>query len=103
MRLFLSQAITDTPMHTFSACWIVYHNAVISGLPEKTVGQLQSLQDTAAHVLTRTRKRAHITPVLTLHQSLYWLPDSFRIDFKIILLVNKARTCLLDLFLAYEL
>src|SRR4029434_7435791 len=38
-------------------------------------------------VLTKTRRIAHITPVF---KSLHWLPVSFRIDFKIILLVYKS-------------
>lgn len=41
--------------------------------------QLQNIQNAAAQVLTKTRWRAHITPVL---KSLDW----FRIDFKIIVL-----------------
>ncbi|KAK0150881.1 hypothetical protein N1851_008003 [Merluccius polli] len=52
----------------------------------------------------RTRKRAHITPIL---KSLHWLPVCFRIDFKIILLVFKALnglgpSYLTDLLLSYE-
>ncbi|KAF7668554.1 hypothetical protein LDENG_00004970, partial [Lucifuga dentata] len=38
-------------------------------------------------LLTRTRRRAHISPIL---KSLHWLPVSFHIDFKILLLVFKA-------------
>ncbi len=55
-------------------------------------------------MLTRTRKRAHITPVL---KSLHWLPVCFRIDFKVLLLVYKALNGLAplylsDLLLSYE-
>ena len=38
-------------------------------------------------MLTKTRRRAHITPIL---KSLHWLPVSFRIDFKVLLLVFKS-------------
>ncbi|KAI3356306.1 hypothetical protein L3Q82_017205, partial [Scortum barcoo] len=38
-----------------------------------------------AEVLTKTRKRDHITPVLA---SLHWLPVKFRVDFKILLLLT---------------
>ena len=38
-------------------------------------------------VLTGTRKRDHISPVLA---SLHWLPVKFRIEFKILLLTYKA-------------
>ncbi len=40
-----------------------------------------------ARILTRTRKSEHITPVL---RSLHWLPVTFRIDFKVLLLVYKS-------------
>lgn len=43
--------------------------------------------DSAARRLTRTRSREHITPVLVY---LRWLPVSFRIDFKVLLIVYKA-------------
>ena len=38
-------------------------------------------------MLTKTRRRAHITPVL---KSLHWLPVCFRIDFKVLLMVFKC-------------
>ena len=46
---------------------------------------LQRAQNSAAHVLTRTIKQAHITPVLKL--SLHWMPVRQRINFKILMLV----------------
>ncbi len=39
------------------------------------------------HLFFRTRKSEHITPVL---RSLHWLPVTFRIDFKVLLLVYKS-------------
>jgi len=44
-------------------------------------------QNAAPRILSRTRKYEHITPVL---RSLHWLPVTFRIDFKVLLLVNKS-------------
>ncbi|KAF7650904.1 hypothetical protein LDENG_00119220, partial [Lucifuga dentata] len=38
-------------------------------------------------LLTRTKRREHITPVLA---SLHWLPVHFRIQFKILLITFKA-------------
>ncbi len=55
--------------------------------PKKTIRQLQLIQNAAARILTRTRKYEHITPVL---RSLHWFPVTFRIDFKVLLLVYKS-------------
>ncbi len=54
---------------------------------ETGVRQLQLIQNAAARILTRTRKFEHITPVL---RSLHLLPVTFRIDFKVLLLVYKS-------------
>jgi hypothetical protein len=55
--------------------------------PKKVIGQLQKIQNATAWVLTKTRRREHITPVL---RSLHWLPVSFRVHFKILPLVFKS-------------
>ncbi len=57
-----------------------YCNGPLTGLPK-------TIQNAAARILTRTRKSEHITPVL---RSLHWLPVTYRIDFKILLLVYKS-------------
>jgi len=62
-------------------------NALFAGLPKKTTERLQLIQNSAARLLTKTKRREHISPVLA---SLHWLPVTFRIDFKILLLTYKA-------------
>ena len=87
VKSFLSQADTERLMHCFISSRLDYCNALLSGLPKKEVSRLQIVQNAAARVLTGTRRRAHITPIL---KSLHWLPVSFRIDFKVLLLVFKS-------------
>ena len=52
------------------------------------INRLQLIQNSAARLLTKTKKKEHITPVL---YTLHWLPVSQRIDFKILLLVYKSK------------
>ena len=49
---------------------------------------MQRVQNTAARLVTCSSKYDHITPLL---QQLHWLPVSYRVVFKILLLVYKAR------------
>ena len=87
IRTFLSLDDATTLIHAFVFSRLDYCNALYSGLPKKSIDRLQLVQNAAARVLTKTKLREHITPVLA---SLHWLPVAFRIDFKVLLLVYKA-------------
>ena len=87
IRDYLSLDDAKTLIHAFVFSRLDYCNAILSGLPKKSTDRLQLVQNAAARVLTKTKMREHITPVLA---SLHWLPVTFRIDFKILLLVYKA-------------
>ena len=62
-------------------------NALLYGLPNCMLNKLQSIQNTAARIVTLTKKSEHITPILF---KLHWLPVKFRIIFKVLLLVYKG-------------
>ena len=92
------------------ACSIVstrrdYCNALLlAGVSEKNLHKLQLVRNTLAHVVTGTRRRDHITPVLA---ELHWLPVRARITFKIATHVSKIKltrqpSYLADLIMNYK-
>uniref|UniRef100_A0A3B1IP97 Reverse transcriptase domain-containing protein n=1 Tax=Astyanax mexicanus TaxID=7994 RepID=A0A3B1IP97_ASTMX len=87
IRDFLSKADLEKLIHAFISSRIDYCNGLLTGLPKKTIKQLQLIQNSAARVLTRSKRREHITPIL---KSLHWIPVCYRIDFKVLLLVYKC-------------
>ena len=72
-----------------------FGNATLYGVSEAILHRLQVLQNSAAQLITGTRRREHTSPVLF---SLHWLPVRQRIKFKILLLVFR---CLHQLAPAY--
>lgn len=76
--------VCEVFIHSFC---LDYCNALLSGLPKKTISNLQLLQHSAARVLSKTRKQANITTTL---KSLHWLRVCLQIDFKVPLLVFKC-------------
>ena len=82
---------------TTSACKIIVHSLVISrldfgnatlyGISDALLHRLQVLQNSAARLITGTRRREHISPVLF---ALHWLPIRQRIKFKLMVLVYRC-------------
>jgi hypothetical protein len=64
-----------------------YCNAFLYGLPASVIQRLQSIQNTAARVVTRRKKHDHITPTV---ETLHWLPIHYRVQYKVLLYVFKA-------------
>ena len=86
IRHLLPTKACEQLVHAFVFAKLDYGNALLYGLPKKTLHKLQLIQNSAARVVQRVPKREHITPVL---KSLHWLPIVARIDFKIALLTYK--------------
>ena len=83
IRKYLDQKTTETLVHSLVMSRIDSCNSLLFGLPESQINKLQRLQNSAARLVTRTRPRDPITPIL---RNLHWLPVHARIKFKILIL-----------------
>ena len=63
IRAYLSLDDAKTLIHAFVFSRLDYCNALFSGLPKKTTDRLQLVQNAAARMLTKTRKRTHYSGV----------------------------------------
>ncbi len=64
-----------------------YCNSVLAGLPDHLIKKIQSVQNSAARLVSHVKKHDHITPVL---KDLHWLPVRQRILFKVLVVTYKA-------------
>ena len=87
IRKYLNQPTTERLVHAFITSRLDSCNSLLFGLPSHQLDKLQRVQNTAARLVTRTKRSQHITPVL---EKLHWLPVRKRIIFKILCLTYKA-------------
>ena len=87
IRKYLSKEACKTLIHAFVSSRIDYGNSLFYGLRKSLISRLQHMQNTAARIVTQSRRYDHITPVL---YDLHWLPVCWRIKYKISLLTFKA-------------
>lgn len=87
IRKYLNKDCMEIIIHAFISSRLDYCNSLLHGIPKYLLQKLQHIQNTAARTLTLTKKSSHITPVLI---DLHWLPVTYRIQYKILLLVYKA-------------
>ena len=87
LRPYLRQSALEQLVHCFISSLLDCNNALLLGTTDSNLSKLQKVQNAAARIITGTRKREHITPVL---KRLHWLPVRQRIEFKILLLVFKC-------------
>ena len=76
-----------TLAHALVTSRLDYGNALLYGLPSTLLTRLQRIQNSAARLVTRTRKRDHVTPILN---SLHWLPVIYRSQYKILTYAYKS-------------
>ena len=87
IRDSLSLDAAKTLVNAFVGSRLDYCNSLLAGATGILLTKLQSIQNAAARLITRTRKFDSITPVL---RDLHWLPIRRRIEFKIATLVYKC-------------
>ena len=87
IRKYLSRDATEQIIHSFITSRLDNNNALLYGLPANQLYRLQKIQNTAARILTFSRKFCHITPIL---KELHWVPINQRIIFKLLLIVYKC-------------
>ena len=87
IRQYLDQPSTEKLIHPFVSSKLDYCNSLLYGLPDKEILKLQRVQNSAARLVTKTRRVDHITPIL---HKLHWLPVRKRCIFKILLITYKV-------------
>ncbi|KAI2645457.1 RNA-directed DNA polymerase from mobile element jockey [Labeo rohita] len=87
LRPTLTLRDAEKLVHAFVSSRLDYCNALLIGIPNKSIQKLQHVQNCAARILMRVRKYEHITPIL---QSLHWLHISARIEYKVSLLTHQC-------------
>jgi len=89
VRRLLTKDAAVNLVHAFVSSKLDHMNALLFGLPKYLLQKLQKIQNNGARIVSRTKRREHITPVL---KNLHWLPIDKRIEFKILLTTFKALT-----------
>ena len=87
LRPYINQKAANAVAVSLIQSRLDYCNSVLYGLPDTQLDRLQHVQNVAARIVTRTKKRDHITPVL---KELHWLPVHLRIQHKILSLTYSC-------------
>ena len=64
IQKYLSQEDCEKLIHAFVTSRLDSCNSMLHGLPEYSISKLQRIQNTAARLVSKTKKSDHITPVL---------------------------------------
>ena len=86
IRQFLTQDAAVSVANAFVSSQLDYCNSLFRSLSKFNLHRLQSIQNSAARIVTNSSKYTLITPVL---KKLHWFPVQFRSEFKLATLVYK--------------
>jgi exonuclease III len=87
IRKFLSQKDCETLVHSFISSRLDSCNALLFGISRANIMKLQKIQNAAARLILRKKKRESVKEAL---KDLHWLNIDQRLSYKILLLVFKC-------------
>jgi hypothetical protein len=96
IRPYISNDVCKTLVSAIVTSRFDSGNALSFGVNASLITKLQRIQNTAARLITRTKKCGHITPVL---MDLHWLPVCYITQYKLLLYVFKALNGLVPVYL----
>ena len=85
IRSYLSKDTTATLVHALITSKLDCYNGLLIGIPDTLKRRLQLIQINAARLITK--KSDDITPMLKM---LHWLPVSFRIEYKVLVMCYQS-------------
>ena len=86
LRQFLNRKSTKKLVHAFLSFRLDYCNSMLFGIPDNMFNHIQRFQNTAARIVTKSKKYDHFMPILS---SLHWLPVKQRLLYKILITTYK--------------
>lgn len=86
IRHLLSDSDTESLMHAIVSSRIDYCNSLLYGVKKSTIFKLQKVQNAAARLISKRKKRESVRDVLN---ELHWLPVEKRIVFKLLVITYK--------------
>ena len=86
VRSYLTQDATVKLILATVISRLDYCNSILTGVSEEQLDRLQRVQNSAARLVLKRKKRDHVTPML---KELHWLPVKARCQYKIAVLAYR--------------
>ena len=87
VRWIMGPNITSRLVSSFVTSRLAYCSALLAGLPQSTIAQLQRVQNAAVRLVSNLRPRNKVSAS---QRELYWLPIRYRIIYKLCLMMHNA-------------